>query len=74
MDTNDFEEDLHANEMADNQSIESNVEWSDVEDLNLEATELSTFVDPFTVEQVPESEFNVFNDCSSILLTLDGKD
>ena len=57
--------------MWGNHSTRSNVEWMDTEDLNLDAVDLSTFLDPFTVKPILESESDVFHDCSSVMLTPD---
>ena len=73
MDTAHFVEDFDENEPSNNHFTYNQVEWSDMEDLNLDVANLSTFSHPFAEEQVPKAESEVFHDCSSVLLTIEGE-
>ena len=52
----------------------NNVEWTDADDLNLDATDLCTFTDQFDAGAVIDSNSNVFHDCHSSFALCDNGD
>ena len=46
----------------------SNVEWTDVDDLNLDATDLRTLADQFDAREVLDSNTDIYHDCHSFAL------
>ena len=74
VDTDDWQADWDEQETSDNHFAGSNIEWTETDDLNLEALDLSVFSDPVVGERVAEPKSDVFHECSSIMLTQDGED